>query len=157
MTLREKRSRDIANTITRTITQRDGCLSNLIRYEARLKSLRRQAQRLERAMAAPQKAAAEPKLQQPAVQPYQPNASLASKIDDIMTAGGDLAIPTFLQRTKDADRKDAEAAAALKQEIDDRKKSKARARSETMKAKQRGDTRRMPLTGKAALEAIRQS
>lgn len=62
----------------------------------------------------------------------------------------DLAIPTFLQRKK-LDPV-AEQIAAEQQTT---KQAKARGRIEKLKAKQRGDLKRMPLTGKAALAAIR--
>jgi hypothetical protein len=62
----------------------------------------------------------------------------------------ELPIPDFLQR----DRKVAEE---LKAEIDEQKKLKARGRIAKMKAKQAGDTRKMPLQGKAALAFINQN
>jgi hypothetical protein len=62
----------------------------------------------------------------------------------------DLAIPAFLQR-----KKLDPAAAEIKAEQDATKKLKAKGRIEKMKAKQRGDLKRMPLSGKAALAAIR--
>ena len=60
------------------------------------------------------------------------------------------------QQITSAEKKDAEARAAIQQEQADRKKAKAQVRIEKLKAKQRGDTKRMPLTGKAALAATRQ-
>jgi hypothetical protein len=45
---------------------------------------------------------------------------------------------------------------AIKAEIDAKKKVKTKARIEKMRLKQAGDLKRMPLTGKAALEFIRQ-
>jgi hypothetical protein len=51
---------------------------------------------------------------------------------------------------------DKKAADAIKAEIDTKKKAKTKARIEKMKLKQAGELRRMPLTGKAALEFIRQ-
>lgn len=62
----------------------------------------------------------------------------------------DTSIPDFLKRTKDdevADQIKAEQAAI--------KKAKAAGRIAKMKAKQRGDLKKMPLTGRAALDAIR--
>jgi hypothetical protein len=62
----------------------------------------------------------------------------------------DTGIPAFLARKKldpVAEEIVAEQAAV--------KKQKARGRIATMKAKQRGDLKKMPLTGKAALAAIR--
>jgi pyruvate/2-oxoglutarate dehydrogenase complex dihydrolipoamide acyltransferase (E2) component len=43
----------------------------------------------------------------------------------------------------------------LADQIEARRLIKARARITTLKAKQRGDLRKMPLTGKAALKAIK--
>ncbi len=62
-----------------------------------------------------------------------------------------LGIPTFLRRTADADKA---AAAAIKAEQVERKKTKTSARLAALKAQQSGETRRMPLTGKAALKRI---
>jgi hypothetical protein len=62
----------------------------------------------------------------------------------------DTAIPAFLQR-KNPD----PVAVQIIAEQTDLKKRKARGRIDKMKAKQRGDLKRMPLTGKAALAAIR--
>lgn len=59
-----------------------------------------------------------------------------------------LDIPTYLKR-------DAKAAAEIKQEIADKKRTKALVRVEKLKAKKSGETKRMPLQGKAALAAIR--
>lgn len=61
----------------------------------------------------------------------------------------DTGIPAFLQRKLDP------VAAEIKQEQEATKKKKAAGRIAKMKAKQSGETRRMPLTGRAALEAIR--
>jgi hypothetical protein len=64
-------------------------------------------------------------------------------------------IPDFLRRTKEeANRLDKEAAKVIQTEQAEHKQAKARARIEKMKAKQRGDLKRMPLSGKEALAAI---
>jgi hypothetical protein len=62
----------------------------------------------------------------------------------------DTAIPSFLQRGKP----DA-AGEAIAKEIADRAKAKTAGRIAKMKAKKSGETTRMPLTGRAALAAIR--
>jgi hypothetical protein len=62
----------------------------------------------------------------------------------------DLALPSFLDRTKVDP-----VAEQIREEQADIKRRKAKGRIEKMKAKQRGDLKRMPLTGRAALEAIR--
>ena len=65
-------------------------------------------------------------------------------------------IPDFLLRTQEeAEAKDAAAREAIKAELAERTKAKAAGRIAKMKAKQSGETRKMPLTGKAALDAIR--
>lgn len=61
----------------------------------------------------------------------------------------DTAIPAFLKRS------DMDAADQIRQEQADTKRRKAQGRIATMKAKKSGETRKMPLTGKAALAAIR--
>jgi hypothetical protein len=68
--------------------------------------------------------------------------ALAERDDDI---------PAFLRRQKPGN----PIGDQIKAEIEEKKKAKARGRIATMKAKQSGDTRKMPLTGKAALAAIR--
>jgi hypothetical protein len=62
----------------------------------------------------------------------------------------DLAIPTFLQR-KQLD----PVAAEIKAEQEETKRKKAQGRIAKLKAKKSGATKAMPLTGKAALDAIR--
>jgi hypothetical protein len=62
----------------------------------------------------------------------------------------DTSIPPFLQRNKVDP-----VADQIRQEQADLKKKKAAGRIAKMKAKQSGETRKMPLTGKAALAAIR--
>jgi len=78
-------------------------------------------------------------------------------------------IPGFLRRAKgtaadqaEAQRRKAEredgdrkVADAIKAEAEAKRVAKARGRIATMKAKKAGDTKRMPLTGKAALDMIR--
>jgi hypothetical protein len=61
----------------------------------------------------------------------------------------DTGIPTFLQR-----KKLDPVAEQIKAEQEETKRAKARGRVEKMKAKQRGDLKKMPLSGKAALAAI---
>jgi hypothetical protein len=93
---------------------------------------------------------AEPVLRKIAGMPKPEGAALVTP--DPVKAVPDLAIPAFLKRDTAAD--DA-AAAAIKEEQADTKRRKARGRIDKMKAKQRGDLKKMPLSGRAALEAIR--
>lgn len=140
-TLREKRFADVSNRLVRTEAQRNGCLVNLVRYELRIKALRRQVQRLEKAIA---------DVSKPDVLPPVKVAQVPPGIVAEYEAS-EPAIPPFLQRKAD----DKAAADAIRKEQADRKTQKARGRIEKMKAKQRGDTKRMPLSGKDALAAIR--
>jgi hypothetical protein len=68
----------------------------------------------------------------------------------------DTAIPDFLQVGKAAQKAvDEIVAEQIKTQQAEIKKRKAAGRIAKMKAKQRGDLKKMPLTGKAALAAIR--
>jgi hypothetical protein len=67
-----------------------------------------------------------------------------------LAAEADTGIPAFLQR-----KKLDPVAEQIKADQEATKKAKARGRIDRMKAKQRGDLKKMPLTGKAALAAIR--
>jgi hypothetical protein len=60
-------------------------------------------------------------------------------------------IPAFLRRQKPGN----PIGDQIKAEIEAKKTAKARGRIATMKAKKAGDLKKMPLTGKAALAAIR--
>jgi predicted nucleic acid-binding Zn-ribbon protein len=68
----------------------------------------------------------------------------------------DLGIPEFLRRGQAAQAAvdDAIAAEKIRAEQAATKKAKAQGRIATMKAKKSGETRKMPLTGKAALDLI---
>lgn len=64
----------------------------------------------------------------------------------------DLSIPEFLKRSPNA--ADEKAKAEILTQQDARKKAKAKARAEKAKAKRRGDLKKMPLEGRAAIAAI---
>jgi hypothetical protein len=71
----------------------------------------------------------------------------------------DLTIPTFLIRDRAAEEaagreRDRIAAEAIRQEQEERRKTKATISREENKAKRAGITKRFPLQGKAALDAI---
>jgi hypothetical protein len=76
----------------------------------------------------------------------------AIKDQGITGAGSaiDTSIPAFLQR-----KSDSVVAEQIKADQEETKRKKARGKAETRKAKKAGDLKRMPLTGKAALEHIR--
>jgi hypothetical protein len=153
-TLRDRRL-DAENTINRLSAQREGCIASLIRYEDRLKIARRKLDRLKRAAI---KALEKDAATLPPSIPVPP-AKATTEITNIpvmeLPIADDSDIPTFLDRRKIGDQKDKEAAAKIAAEQAERKTLKARGRIAKMKAKQNGETRKMPLTGRAALEAIR--
>lgn len=126
-TPRERRHQDATNALSRVNAQREACLAAFVKFEAKLKKLRKQVERL--------------------AKPVKPKAK--------SVATDEPAIPDFLRRTAEAKAKDAGAAEAIRRELAERKTAKARGRIAKMKAVQAGDTKRMPLTGKAALAAIR--
>lgn len=158
MTTIQDRRREAENTLNRLTAQREGCIASLVRYEGRLKIAQRKLERLKRACRkALEQVTAAAQMPKPTVaEAPKPEAAKVETPPPVEANTDELDIPGFLRRSKEADKKDAEAAAAIRQEQADLKKAKARGRVETMKAKQRGDTRKMPLTGRAALEAIRQ-
>jgi hypothetical protein len=67
---------------------------------------------------------------------------------ELASTDADLGIPSFLRRTPDP------AVEAIKTEQAETKKKKAKGRIEKMKAKKRGDLKKMPLSGKAAMDLI---
>jgi hypothetical protein len=76
-------------------------------------------------------------------------------IGEAVISPADFEIPPFLRRVAVSKATDNAIAEKIKTEQVAVKKAKARGRIERMKAKQRGDLKRMPLTGKAALEYIK--
>ena len=136
-TLRERRHQDATNALSRVTAQREACLAAFVKFEAKLKKLRKQVERLAK----------------PVKQKAKPVATESE--GPAILATDEPAIPDFLRRTVVAKAKDAEAAEAIRRELAERKTAKARGRIAKMKAVQAGDTKRMPLTGKAALAAIR--
>jgi hypothetical protein len=150
--LREKRHREVSNTLNRAIGQRDICLAKLVRCEIRVKELRRQLQRLEKAMAAAPTAL--PGASPPPSPPSPlslPDAPVEVRaMVDTAIGSDESAIPEFLQR-----KSDTEIATELKAQAAERKVTKSRVRVQKMLAKKAGDTKKMPLTGKAALAFIR--
>lgn len=155
MTTKQDRRVEAENTISRLTAQREGCIASLIRTEGRLVTARRRLERIKRAQT---KALA----QQTAKMQAKPDASppipvaVAAEIKATAAVIGDgLDIPGFLARKREGERKDREAAAAIRAEQAERKTLKSRGRIAKMKAVQNGDTKRMPLTGRAALAAIR--
>lgn len=150
-TLRETRHREAINSIARVTAQRDGCLANLVRYETRLKLLRKQLARLERTMAAPPKPA-------PVPSPAPVEAAPSPPATVAMAPGipqWDEPIPAFLDRRKQIEQRDAATLAEMEQTKAEKKRRKSLGRIAKLKAKDAGELKKMPLTGRAALEKIR--
>lgn len=118
----------------------------LKRWRSRLKRAMTAIEKLERQRKRLETAAAQSALSIAKSRRVAPSGDMAP----VVAAEPDLAIPSFLDRTKPDP-----VADQIRAEQADIKKRKARGRIEKMKAKQRGDLKRMPLTGRAALEAIR--
>lgn len=124
--------------------------SRLSRAIRMVEKLEKQRKRLEAAAIAPPRPRAhalisDPATLLPAIQEAIEDHGLSQK----PKPADDLAIPAFLQR-----KKLDPVAAEIKAEQEATKRAKARGRIDKMKAKQRGDLKKMPLTGKAALAAI---
>lgn len=125
-----------------------------------LDRLNRTRRRLEKMIANPVKVKVErPKPVTVVIKP-EPKPTLSESCDHIASAmiqgksfeqaNADLEIPGFLQRGKPDP-----VAVEIAREQEERKKAKARGRIAKLKAKQSGETRRMPLQGKEALALIR--
>ena len=127
--------------------------TKLTRAMRQLSKLRLQRRRLE-------KAAAKPKVTVQASVPAHPTVDSETTLGalpppEVKTTPAIDDIPEFLRRGVAASKAvDEVIAEQIKSEQAETKKVKARNRIEKMKAKQRGDTKKMPLTGKAALEFI---
>jgi hypothetical protein len=78
-----------------------------------------------------------------------PDLAIAPPLAKAVVKEIDTSIPSFLRRSPDP------VAEAIKAEQTETKRLKAKGRIAKMKAKQSGETRKMPLTGKAALATIR--
>lgn len=144
-TLQQRRHQDIIAQLAKENERRDDWIVKLGRSDAKLRSLRRaiarSSKRLDtmRANAPQQIAPPAPKAEAPA---YVHGASLASKIDDVLH---DDPIPVFLDRRNlMADPK-----------TNDKKAERKAVEKEKLDAKLTGKLKKMPLTGKAALDAIR--
>ena len=133
-TLQEKRHRETTDSMYRTLAQRDTLLAKLVKHEVKLDRLRRLLARQTKALA---KVRATPT---PRPQPMAPPAAAAAPVP----ADLDDPIPTFL------DRRNLIADPKTK----DRNAERRSIEKEKRDAKLTGATKRMPLTGKAALEHI---
>ena len=148
-TLQEKRHRLTINNIAHATEQRDACLGRLLKLETRLRELHRLSARQAKALARPKPAPA-------------PTPAPAPQTQPAATVEADAAIPAFLDRRQIGEQKDAEARARIEAEQAEHKAAKAKVRIEKLKVAQEkkqarltGKTKQMPLTGRAALEFLR--
>jgi hypothetical protein len=137
--LRERRRETAVASVARLTEKRESIIASLVTIESKLRFLRRQVARYDKAEARPVPRAA---------------PDIKTEAPKLERTADDLGIPTFLQRQKDAEARDKAAADAIRAEQDERKRNKTRVRIEEMKAKQSGVTKRMPLQGREALKAI---
>jgi hypothetical protein len=162
LALRDRRHQQAKKEFCRLERQRDDTLDKLARIAAKLKATRRSIERYERTPTLPAaRPAASVKvdttvetdhLSEPAFE------RLVERMDKPTAATIDLEIPGFLKRAGSIATMtpaDLQAVQEIEAEQANKKRTKARVRIEKMKAKASGETRKMPLTGKAALEKIR--
>jgi len=179
MTNLPERRRVAENTLSRLTAQREGLIASLVRTEGKLKDARRKLERIQRAM---QKALIkhteewhrEQQAQPEPVQVPEPTPAPEPKPEPVDDADLEPArqllqavneeIPYFLDRRKKTAGDIADDAARAKIEADKKESEKTRAkvnaekrvvRQQKLDAKLSGATRRMPLTGRAALAAIK--
>jgi len=153
--IRERRLADLRKQVTRFTEQRDETIAKLIKLDGKLRMATKAVTRAEKRLQT------EP-AKQPAARPATPvEIAVAPLPPDLQKeyreTADEPAIPDFLQRKAEGERKDAEARAEILAEQEASKRRKASARIGKMKAAKAGDTKRMPLSGKAALAAIMKS
>lgn len=171
-TKREKKFHDLRRRIQRLEQDRSFGISLIVKAETKLPALRkeltRMADRLLKTPAPTIKQAApepkpEPKTMTYEIRPQDGNGGIDLQLVTV-PASEDDDIPGFLRRGAAAQRaaNDAIAAAEVKAELEATKKRKAaraaekrQIKKETIDAELRGQRRKMPLTGKAALAAIK--
>lgn len=154
-TIQERRHRDTLAQLDRTLEQRDAAIAKLVKFEAKVKALRRQAARYEKIVAQP-KSEPTPK---PQPKPEPPKADVTNITFAELPIADKLDMPDFLKRGGKADNKtpaELRAIAATEAAQREHKTAKARGRIAKMKAKQTGELKRMPLEGRAALAFINQ-
>jgi hypothetical protein len=156
-TLREKRHRQCLNTIGRLTEQRELAFRRLALIQSRLHDERLRLRRLQKELG--KKPIFTPMPEAPAWIPKDEPGPLPTLYTEAEKAKltfdypePDLTIPDFLKR----DAKDKAARAEIEAHRSEVKGVKTKARIDRLKAAQRGDLRKMPLSGKAALKAIRE-
>jgi len=141
--IRIRRHNLLVAKIARLKAAREAAIKTIVRVETSLPKFERELARRERGV--PERAVADDlvaSMREPVVQPLSPAVLAEAK-----ATADEPDIPDFLVRQ-------AAPPPALVDPAE-RKREKSRVRIEKLKAKQRGDTKRMPLQGKAAIEAIR--
>jgi hypothetical protein len=144
---------------TQSLTRQEQNLKRIeeaiVRWQTRLRraantlgKLEKQRKRAEKALATPSRPRGSALISDPSTLGDAIRESIQDQLKP--TPVDDLAIPTFLQR-KQLD----PVAAEIRAEQEETKRKKAQGRIAKMKAKKSGATKAMPLTGKAALDAIR--
>jgi hypothetical protein len=158
MTKREKELQSLRNRIKRLEKIRDQAIRDLVMTETRLPALRKKALRLVEAVLKRRFAV-------PEEFKVQPKESAEAEVTATAPADDGLDIPEYLkrqyeERSKEAERIEERARRLLTLPDPRTKEKKAQRRAvekEKREAELRGKTRKMPLTGKAALDAIRDS
>lgn len=167
MNIRERRRQEAEKSLQRALERRDELLSQLLRVERFVRAVRASKNRLEKALASPQGKLVldiqdrhlPPALRQaaPVVSPVPVSVAqgeLLPPVEPVAASAFDDEIPSFLKRAAAAER-DAQALVEIAADKEARAKAKREAK-DIVKTKKLGpDAKRMPLTGKAALAAIR--
>jgi hypothetical protein len=147
-----------------TLEVREGVIGKLAKLDAKVKALRKQVARYEKILAAPKpgnpgKEIAKALKNDPANHERPGDPELKNFVEALPAAGiaqtAGLDLPSFLDRSRSGEKRDEIAREAIEAERAERAKLKKKIQDDERAAKRRGDTKRMPLTGKAALAAIR--
>lgn len=150
-TKREERHRVASNTVNRLESQREALIESLCRNVQKLAKAKKKLARIEKAMAYPVKAVMSKNTTDKLVE----KIDIATDVTDIPVS--ELPIPDFLDRRKRRDELDAAARAEIAAEAAARAKAKREKKLGPVRSTKLGpDAAKMPLTGKAALNAIRQ-
>jgi hypothetical protein len=160
-TLQERRLAQARKSLATTRDTRERYIAMVARYTAAIKKLERIIARYERQIASPPK----PTAVTPTAPPKAVTPTVAVRIEPPAPplvakpapASGHLdpEMPDFLVRKPgEGDRKDAEAREAILAEQTMRKRIKSNNRVEKLKAKKRGDLKRMPASGRHAVERM---
>lgn len=147
--------RHVENDIARTKAQREAAIVTIVKAMEKLRLLdhdqRRIAKRLQKAINSDRRDA-------------NPEERILGKLQDAVNevlateqpkpVQDDVGIPEFL-RARERVQDDIAAAEAIKAELVEQKLAKSRGRIAKLKAQKSGETRKMPLSGKAALNHIK--